>query len=672
MALALIVPAFRAVGADTFATGQLTISSLAIGDATYSNVVINVGEIISGPTGTAPNSNEDRYNPVNGQLSVPLVTVGTSTYYNVVASVSGLVSVGSVAGTDVYNGTNLIIPSVQVAGGSIYTNVVVTVGTILNVGGGMPRNIRDVYDPTTKLLTVAAVSANGKVYTNATATVSGIVSVGGGGAITACPTRGYEALATNRSLAFVMRGFDGAGQPLMLAGSATLDGKGKIVTAEIDYNGLTSGPQHLVPGQLGGGYSLGADHRGCIGFAILGAAPGVPTNLIVNFAFDGTGMAGRIVEFDASNSVGRVSSGVVAVQNPATFSASPGGFYAFGLSGFDLLGARFAMAGSLSTGSAVQGVTPITAGFADINSAGGYTGELTGTTGKISAISADGRATVALSIPTAGGGTYTFDFVTYVVNQSQWFIVASDSPNAMTPYLASGQMILSAGSYGSSAIVGSYMFGLDGYDFILVGNEATIGVFESGSAGALSGVSYFQNDSGSYLATTGGTGYYLINSAQPTSGRVEIFGAANFEMIVYLCNPQGLHQIAGFALGTDGAGSIGELVTQSASPPTLSNSSMNGTFTFGSVEDPDNENANYAGVFQFDGAGTYSFVNDVSVAIGTGPPYLQAGVTASQPYAVNADGTGTINGAGFALVTNGEQAFAIPTAVDGLLYVIQQ
>ena len=41
-------------------------------------------------------------------------------------------------------------------------------------------------------------------------------------------------------------------------------------------------------------------------------------------------------------------------------------------------------------------------------------------------------------------------------------------------------------------------------------------------------------------------------------------------------------------------------------------------------------------------------------------------------YSVNADGSGTINGPAFALVTNGQQAFVIPIAVDGLLYVIQQ
>ena len=54
------------------------------------------------------------------------------------------------------------------------------------------------------------------------------------------------------------------------------------------------------------------------------------------------------------------------------------------------------------------------------------------------------------------------------------------------------------------------------------------------------------------------------------------------------------------------------------------------------------------------------------------PPYLQPGLTGSEPYSVNPDGTGTINGEGFAMVTNGEQAFVIPTAVDGLLYVLQQ
>jgi len=38
----------------------------------------------------------------------------------------------------------------------------------------------------------------------------------------------------------------------------------------------------------------------------------------------------------------------------------------------------------------------------------------------------------------------------------------------------------------------------------------------------------------------------------------------------------------------------------------------------------------------------------------------------------SSDGSGTINGRAFVLVTNGQLAFAIPIKVDGLLYVIEQ
>jgi hypothetical protein len=54
------------------------------------------------------------------------------------------------------------------------------------------------------------------------------------------------------------------------------------------------------------------------------------------------------------------------------------------------------------------------------------------------------------------------------------------------------------------------------------------------------------------------------------------------------------------------------------------------------------------------------------------PPYLETGLSGTAAYSVNADGSGTINGPAFVLVTNGQQAFAIPIAVDGLLYVVLQ
>ena len=108
-------------------------------------------------------------------LAIPAVMVGSATYYNVVVSITSLVSIGSVTAGDNYSGAELSIPSVQVVGGSIYDNVIITVSGIEKLTGGMPAVARDEYDPASGELTVPVVQFAGKISTNATVTVGQVV-----------------------------------------------------------------------------------------------------------------------------------------------------------------------------------------------------------------------------------------------------------------------------------------------------------------------------------------------------------------------------------------------------------------------------------------------------------------------------------------------------------------
>lgn len=175
-ALLFLVCTCEAWGTDSYNDGTLTIPAVTVGNAIFSNMVVTVAGIVSGPSGGAPSGNADSYNPANNELTIPAVTVGANTFTNVIINVGTLQSIGAVSGADVYNGTDLIIPSVQV-GGTVYHNVVITVGSIQSAGGGMPRNLRDVYDPATKELTIAAVQVGNRVYTNAVITPGRIVSI---------------------------------------------------------------------------------------------------------------------------------------------------------------------------------------------------------------------------------------------------------------------------------------------------------------------------------------------------------------------------------------------------------------------------------------------------------------------------------------------------------------
>jgi hypothetical protein len=142
--------AATAYATDTYNTSThvLTIPKVAIGAATYSNMIVNVGTIVSPPSGTSPNSSEDSYDPASGQLTVAAVKVGNNTFFNVVVNVTGMVSVGSVTGADTFDGTHLTVASVQLANAA-YTNVVLAVGlsNIVQLAGGMPSAGQDQYVP---------------------------------------------------------------------------------------------------------------------------------------------------------------------------------------------------------------------------------------------------------------------------------------------------------------------------------------------------------------------------------------------------------------------------------------------------------------------------------------------------------------------------------------------
>jgi len=165
-------------GPDTYSAGSLSIPSLVIGSAIYSNLVVGVGHIASGPGGSTPNTCGDTYNTASGELTVPTVVTGGTKYYNVVAAVGGPVTIGSVTGADTYDGTRLSIALVQVAGGTIHHNAVITVASVLGIAGGMPTATQDQYNPVSRQLFIPAVQYGSKVYTNVTVTVGSVISAG--------------------------------------------------------------------------------------------------------------------------------------------------------------------------------------------------------------------------------------------------------------------------------------------------------------------------------------------------------------------------------------------------------------------------------------------------------------------------------------------------------------
>ncbi len=172
----LLVGSATASATDVYDGKNLTIPLMTIGGATYSNVVVAVGDIVSGPSGTTPGAIGDTYDPGTNRLAIPAVSYREKTYCNVVITVGALVSIGHVTGADTYDGQELVVPAVQVPGGFIYTNVDVTISRVVSSGGGMPRSTLDVYDPTDHELTISSGTYGGHVFTNAIVTVGTVVS----------------------------------------------------------------------------------------------------------------------------------------------------------------------------------------------------------------------------------------------------------------------------------------------------------------------------------------------------------------------------------------------------------------------------------------------------------------------------------------------------------------
>jgi uncharacterized repeat protein (TIGR03803 family) len=176
--------AANASASDSYdpSSGRLTIPTMTIGSATYSNVVVTIAGLVSGPTGTVPNQPRDSYDPASREITVPIVSVYNALFFNAVATVKDLVSIGSVDGADEFNAGILQIPAVLV-GRTVYTDVLLAVnlGEVTGVAGGMPDTALDVYDLQQSMLTIPAVTANGHLYTNVTVSVGpgAVLSVGG-------------------------------------------------------------------------------------------------------------------------------------------------------------------------------------------------------------------------------------------------------------------------------------------------------------------------------------------------------------------------------------------------------------------------------------------------------------------------------------------------------------
>lgn len=307
-ALLLAICAAGAHATDSYdpATKLVTMPSVVVGNATFSEVAVIAGAMVSGPAGTAPNQHSDSYDPATGQLSLAAVTVDRRTVYNTVITAGLVESIGTVTGADTYDGAELIVPSVQVQGGPVYHNVALTLGGIESVAGGLPGNVQDVYDPSHHQLTIAAVQFGPRVYTNAVVAIADVVSVGGG-ALAECVLQSMVYSQGSGPLAALIQGADGNFYGTTSVGGAGNSGTvfkvnpAGIMTVLYEFGAYGSGDAQqphasLVQGSDGNLYGTtlygGAYNNGAVFRITPGGAESVLHSFSGGYSEVGHGLAG--------------------------------------------------------------------------------------------------------------------------------------------------------------------------------------------------------------------------------------------------------------------------------------------------------------------------------------------------------------------------------------------
>ena len=400
-----------------------------------------------------------------------------------------------------------------------------------------------------------------------------------------CPS-GDEGVL-NGQFAFLLRAGGSSGSSVVI-GSFTTDGKGNITAGLEDVNQSSSGPQtglSIVSAQSL--YSVGQDHRGCLGvvnsqgginlyrFALGGIAGGVAT-------------LGRIIEFDDTTGMGTRAEGYLAEQDPGSFATGGiRGNYAFGMGGPNSSNTSMVVAGVINANAGA-----FASGNLDSDNGGTPSSDVTGVSGSYS-VMPDGRGTMALSI---GGGS---NFVLYMVSTSKFLVISTDMLSAAHP-LQSGQFIeQTLNSFDNLSLGAAAVVYASAYDSANSASVATVGSITPDGAGNAT-VVLDTNDAGTFTPMQTS----IITYAVGANGRVTFTsGFGMHPPVLYLVGPN-----QGFLVGSDLEGTSGFFDPQTGGP--FANASLSGAYAYGTEGTQVGGRLTAVGSITFDGTNTQSTEDD--------------------------------------------------------------
>ena len=486
-------------------------------------------------------------------------------------------------------------------------------------------------------------SASGVTSANDTLTVT--QQTGG------CTPGGNEALL-NGGYAFLLKGFDGSGNPALVIGALTFDGSGTITAGAMDMN-LNSGVESNIS-ISSGCYQIGSDQRGLL--VINTSSTSTPTQgyrFSVGNMSAGVAFTGHMIDFD---STGPFTTGIMRKQSGGPFSkSSANGTYAFGgawLQNSAVCAApcKWGIIGVIS----FDGSGNVTGGSEDFNQNGTVDGNPANTTWPASPItidsggtynvSANGRATLALSFD---GGAGTSDSVLYLVSSSEAFFMSTGPQTTGT--ISAGSALLQSGApFTANPLSGTYI----GYDS---GTGSTgggrtdlylLGPLTSGN-NALAGTQ-FRNDVGTFGSGSIAGSTYAVS----TTGRMTVSGGGGHQPLLYLVSAD-----QAFFLQSNLSVDSGFFELQSGGP--FSNSSASGTYAFGDIGPENLSDGTQSGVLTFTPAMTSVGVTlDGNQSGGS----TTTGATFSFTYSIDSTGLG--------LSPQGCSLTVTPITCDGMLYII--
>ena len=384
--------------------------------------------------------------------------------------------------------------------------------------------------------------------------------------------------ALSGNYAFSFNGYNSGGtrQPgastpslVTMAGSFTADGNGNLTSGVVDLN--SNGVNQInLPLETGSVYDVTANGLGTLTMV---TSQGT-FNFSVSISSTGNG---RMIQNNTDPATR--GSGVIYVQDPASFKLPAQGAYAFGLNGADSNGGRQASAGAF----VLTNLGTINAGARDSNDNGTVTSSqsFSGTFQSPSNIT--GRGTFTL---TAGGVTLTYAY--YAVNTSQFVVIGIDPLSANNPLALGTLLVQTSTTFTNASLKGVSIFQLNGVNPNGGSRnssnpsgasplaDTTVGVFNSAGAGAGS----FAGDENVGGAMSQPN--YAVTYTVANNGRAALSNFGSVGPVIYITNPnitQNGAGFSGFVLGTDAEVTVGLVQPQAVPPYPIVGIYLGGTLT---------------------------------------------------------------------------------------------